>query len=220
VAGAGGVTFAVCVLWRPGNPQRERLWDYCRARWETAGFTPITAAGQGGLWAARNEAAAKAGEWDAAIFADADMTLAEPEQAWAALEQAAAGRRYVAAFTTLDALGPESTVTVLEGASFDGIEPLQRYHGSWVGAYAIGRSLWNELGGYDERFAPFSGQDVAIIHAAATLGVLERIPGTAYHLWHERGGEQLGHLPSHPSLGARYEAATGDAAAMRELLKR
>lgn len=213
------MTFAVCVLWRPGDPWRERLWAYCRARWEAAGLKPTTAAGRGGLWAARNEAAAKAGEWDAALFADADITLGEPEQAWAALERAAASRSYVA-FSQLVDLSAEGTEQALAGTSLAECAAADIFYDSWIGAFAIGRPLWGELGGYDERFAPFSGQDVAIIHAAATLGSLERVAGDAYHLWHERGGDQPGHPPAGSPLWPRYQAATGKPRAMRALLRR
>lgn len=207
------------VLWQPGDPWRERLWAFCRSRWEDLGLRVVEGRSARGLFAARNEAARAAGAWDVALFADADIALAVPQQALEALERAAEGG-YVAAFTTLAALSEAGTRAILAGAGFEDAEAEKTHHGSWVGCFAIGRPLFDELGGYDERFAPYSGQDVAIIQAAATLARLERVPGLAVHLWHPRGGAQPGHPPSHPTLAARYETACGDEQAMRELLAR
>ncbi len=209
------------VLWRPGDPWRERLWAYNRARWELTGLEIVEADDPRGMFAARNTGARKAGAWDVALFADADITLGDMSLAHAALTLAADGGGYVAAYTTLVALSRKGTYRVLAGQALAAAATERIYPGSWVGAIAIGRPLFDELGGYDERFAPYAGQDIAIIHAASTLAHLERLPGLAVHLWHERGGEQLGHpAKGHPVLWERYKQATGDPDAMRELLAR
>ena len=215
------MTDVIIVLWRPGDPCRERLWDYCRERWERLGLPIIEADDPRGLFAARNTGARAAGNWDSALFADADLALIDPESARAAIDLAKEGC-YVAPYDDLITLRKRDTEIVLDGESkIEWARAHRRYWGSWVGAFAIGRALFDEIGGFDERFAPYLGQDAAIIHAAATLGRLERIPGHAVHLWHRRGGDHLGHpRGGHPELWGRYRAATGDVVAMRKLLAR
>ncbi len=209
----------IIVLWRPGDPWREQVWRYAHERWSQTGIRIVEADDPRGLWAARNTGARQAGDWDVALFTDADVVLAEPGQAAAALKLAADGGGYVSAYSELVTMGEQATWQLLAGG--DEMWPDRVYLDSWSGPYAIGRPLWNELGGYDERFAPYHGQDIAIIHAASTLAHLERVPGRAIHLWHPRDGEQIGHpATGHPELWGRYKDATGDPAAMRELLAR
>ncbi len=208
----------VIVLWQPGDPWRERLWAYARARWEAIGLEVIegTAAN---LWQCRNAGARAAGAWDAAIFADADIVLAAPEQAHAALAKAVAANAYTACYSELDMLSEDDTRSVLAGANPNQVGVAHQWFGVWIGAYAIGRALWDDLGGYDERFAPYAGQDIAIIQAAGTLGGLDRVPGTAYHLWHESAPAR-GRAPGEGTgdLWPRYTAATHHPEKMRELL--
>jgi hypothetical protein len=215
-----GVNAVVIILWRPGDPWRERLYAFTRPRWETLDLPIIEADDPRGLFAARNTGARAAGAWDAALFVDADIALVNNEHALEAIAVAASGA-YVAAYTDLITLSEGNTLDVLAGADLASARAEKRYWGSWVAAVAIGRALFDEIRGYDERFAPFSGQDVAIVHAAATLARLERVDGSAVHLWHPRGGEQLGHPPkAHPTLWPAYKRASGNPAAMRKLLAR
>jgi N-terminal domain of galactosyltransferase len=49
----------------------------------------------------------------------------------------------------------------------------------------VPRELWDEIGGFDERFVGWGGEDNAFWRAAEIRrGSVERIPGAAFHLWH------------------------------------
>ncbi len=113
------------------------------------------------------------------------------------------------------------TEGVLTGHPLADASLVRDWLGVWIGCFAIGRPLWDELGGFDERFAPWPGQDIAIIEAAGTLASLRRVDGIAYHLWHpsraepaRKPGEGTG------DLWPRYTAATHNPEKMRELLRR
>jgi len=194
---------AVCVLYWGDDPQRAACWRYARARWLRWGFGLILEGdARAGSSTARNRAAAGAA-WDVAVFADADVVLG-----W---ERQEGG--YVCAYSEFARLDRQATADVLAGG------PLPRKTarfdvGIWEGCFAIGRPLWEQLGGFDERFAGRAGQGPAFVHAAATLARLERVPGPAYHLWHPPG------LPQGRAedLWPRYRDANGNPAAMRALL--
>ena len=203
---------AVCVLWHPGDPWREQVWRFTRERWRTHGFDPVTGSSPDGLYAARNQAARDAGDWDVALFADADIVLGTG-QADLALREAHRTGGYVAAYTVLHYLDETQTRQLVRGRA-----PLWDHGrtGIWEAAFAITRGLWDELGGMDERFQGRMGQMTAFIHAAGTLATLSRVPGYAVHLWHPpvTGREYA------PDLWARYTDATGHPDRMRELLAR
>jgi glycosyltransferase involved in cell wall biosynthesis len=62
----------------------------------------------------------------------------------------------------------------------DGLTP-----GFTGGAYVLRRDAWDRLGGFDEAFIGWGGEDDAFhIHAERTLGPVLSVPGNDYHLWH------------------------------------
>ncbi len=53
------------------------------------------------------------------------------------------------------------------------------------GAYVMRRDMWNRIGGFDEGFIGWGGEDDAFhIQAERTLGQALTVPGNNYHLWH------------------------------------
>ena len=203
---------AVCVLHRPGIPERDRNWAYARRCWNDYGFDPVTAAGTLGLYQARNQAADQAGDWDVAIFADSDIILGSSRQAHTAIEVAAETGEYVSCYDGFVYLDRQQTRVFTDGHT---IHHPAVHHGLWVGCFAVRRDTWELLGGMDERFAGRKGQDVCFLHAAGTVAGKRRIPGLVYHLWHPRPAvEQEGA----PDLWAAYKGATGDKFAMMRLL--
>ncbi len=196
----------VIVPYRGGDPVREANWHRARAQWESRGFT-VVVGDPGGEWRtarARNIAARKAGGWETAVFADADILLEKPEQALGALELAASTGGYVVCYETLCYLNEKRVV-------------YHRAKGPWICAFAIRRDLWELLGGFDERFPGNDNEDISFLTAARTLGPgMGRVGGLAFHQWHEPRTDRL----VGGELAQRYKDANGDPDLMRELVAR
>lgn len=82
-----------------------------------------------------------------------------------------------------------------------------------LGIVAVSRSLLNEVGGFDERFVGWGGEDRAFQFACDTLaGPGERIDAMSYHLWHPSAPEKgRGTLvrKRNIALAVRYKEAAG-----------
>lgn len=199
----------VLVPWRSGERARERAWRYVAARWADMGW-PLVAGGMGQAGpfsraAAKNEAAANAGPWDAAVFVDADIFVAGREQITGAVEVALAEDRLVLPFEHYNPLTERETASLL--ADLPIALPSQRDpepDPSVGGVVVVPRPLWERTGGFDERFVGWGFEDSAF-HAAA--GGSLRTPGEIWHLWHPPSVETNPRHPQHRSnkaLAATY----------------
>lgn len=210
-AGAvGPMKIAVCVPHRPSHPDRVRNFAEVRRGWDAVGL-PVYAGDSEGAWKrahAVNAACAQATDAEVLLISDSDILLGEPVvQTLAACESALKHHAYVVAFTTL-------IYHNLIGIEF------WRQTNIWGGVFAIPRALYDEVGGFDERFRGYGSEDKGFLVCASTLGGdKQRMPGYAYHLDHPenplRATEEVrqGNL-----LAERYEAADGDEAAIRAIL--
>lgn len=225
----------ICVPWRSDYGQRERVWRACAARW--AAMFPVgtlylgTSHGQPfNRSAARNAAVEEltldVPDWEVAVLADADVTVADAGQVLGAVEGALKTGRLVFAHSWQATLSAEATERVLAGEDPTAIP---RDEADWEqntlsGVLAIPRQLWDALGGYDERFVGWGGEEVSLVAAARVLaGHTERVPGHVYHLHHDRPREEREgqpHYARNMALYARYQAATKSTTAMREVLSR
>lgn len=215
---------------RAGDPHRDGLWAFCRHWWErehpdwpvVEGHHDI---GPFNRSAAVNNAARVAGEWDVAVIVDADV-IANPEAVRSAADVAAGTGRMVVSHDDRVMLNRAGTDKVLGG-----------YRGPWrvrtmvekiyvdsvSCVVAVQRSLWDEVGGMDERFAGWGYEDSAFAIAAETLGArpLIRLSSELFHLWHPVSSEAA-KLSSTRIVNQarleRYQAAAGDADAVRALL--
>lgn len=214
------------VPFRPVTEQRARLWKACAERWTTL-FTEAeihTGDSEGEPFnrsAARNQAAA--GDWLVSVFADGDVMVEGREQVDAAVAVARRTGRMVFAHTWRAGLGQDATEQVLAGADPASVGRDEWDRNTFSGCYAVPRSLWNAVGGFDERFIGWGGEDLAFMKACAALGGVDRVQGTIYHLWHPRSRaeqEEQPHYAANWALYERYLAAGRDQAAMREVLAR
>lgn len=217
---AGPPRAVVCVPWRGGNEHRERCWRLVRDRWDELGLEIFTGdvPGPFNRSAARNAAARDAGAWDVAIFVDAD-TLGEQAVVTAALERAATTGRIVVPHDEYLGLSAGGTADVLAGRRAGWSRVTKRIERAPLGVLVVPRSAWDTLGGFDERFVDWGGEDVAFGIAARTLVGIDRLAGRIWHLWHPMDPTKRDYVRAGGTdLRNRYSAAAKDPDLMRALL--
>lgn len=182
----------VCVPWRPGDTGRAESWAHVLAFWHEAGFEPVLAdsdpdkpfnRGQ-----ARNRAAQ--GDWDVAVFADACI-LPVVQNVHRAID-AAYRVRLVHAHSRVIRLTREGSRRIMAGEVTLGHD-VARTTGPRTpgGVFAIGRGLYEKVGGWDEGFEGWGGEDSAFVMRAGRFGSRLNIAGHAFHLWHEHADRNL-----------------------------
>lgn len=215
--------------WRPDDGPRDRIWAWCRARWETLGWPIYEGVHEGDPYsraAARNDAARQAGGWDVALFVDADCALADLAQARQAVYKARHTRKMVYAHSHLWLTTEEGAGRLLAGAAElgPGITDGVGHPSTYSMAFAVPRTLWDAVGGYDERFVDWGWEDLAFMAACNAIGRgHDRVRGDAFHVWHPTPTweELIGYNPNHSAnqvLGERYLEAKSNPAAMRAIL--
>lgn len=214
---------SVLVPYRADGAWRDRAWEWNRLRWETLGVELIVTSPGPGAGAADfnhpraiNQAAEEASS-DVLIVADAD-TGSEAEWVQEAVALVRSGAPWVLP-RFYDKLTRESTELLLGESSIPPYEVEWRGDSvSWSGLVVVPREGFKAVGGYDERWIYWGGDDVAFACAMNTLwGRVQRLEGAAVHLWHSREGLDAQPQDQH-ELMYRYLAAEGDAAAMHELI--
>ena len=90
------------------------------------------------------------------------------------------------------------------------------------GLNVLRRKDFIKVGGFDERFVGWGGEDDAFAYAMNTLcGPFIRLDEDIYHLWHPRvGAEGNPNYQANYDLYTRYQQAETDVAAMQRLVKR
>lgn len=213
----------ILVPYRSDGAERERNWQIVRERWKE--LLPIpTFYGNSETEEferahARNRAARDAGDWDVALFADADIALRTTRNAERAIRRCHVTGSYTVSYSRLRYLTEEGTQYVFNGGDLSLAESDGSVGFTWECCFAVRRDVWDEVGGFDERFHGYGGQGIAFYYAAATISGRERIMGTAYHLAHplvDRSSEP--HFAENMKLAARYHEAVDDPPAMRLLL--
>ena len=220
----------VLVPMRAGDPHRDRLWAFCRQRWED-GFRdwPIIEGhhndGPFNRSAALNQAAAETQGWDVAVIIDADI-IADAAAVLTAVEVAAATGRMVVSHHERVMLNKTGTEKVLGGyeGPWRARQMVERVYTDSVSCcVAVPRGLWDALGGFDERFAGWGYEDTAFELAAGTLTGKPyiRLASELFHLHHAVSPEAGPKSPTriaNADLLERYKAASGNEHAMRALL--
>lgn len=210
---AGRVDVAVCVPWIDTTcSHRQAARDWTERWWQSIGVPVVHGSGPSRA-AARNDAAART-DAQVLLFADAD-TVVPGDQLWAAAHLAQLSRRMVPAYVDHLRLGRSTTQQVLHrGPSKVPPSRGRPVTGSSSGCIAVTRGVNALVGGHDERFRAWGGEDRAYQYAVDTLtgGPGERIHGRSYHLWHPTAPDaRKGHPGREAStqLALRYKAAAG-----------
>ena len=209
--------------WRPGSADREEALNYVLKHYAPSGIQHVLGDGDTPTFsrtAARNRAAEKAGDWDAAAFVDADCII-PIETLEMALELAYRRNQVILPH---DHYWPLSRLGTVEAM----LEPnVAKWDVSWCedsqhrkrpsGVIVFPRRVWDDVQGYDERFEGWGFEDNAMLWAidALSTGWL-RLAGKLWHLWHPSAKATW--LPSDKALFERYKGARGDYAKMRALL--
>jgi len=180
------VRSVVCVPYRPDTPERIGNWERTRAQWK--GWDLYHADSEGEEFAraqAINRAAAAAGDWDVAVIADSDLLLGAPSQATAACKLALGAKGYIVCYDWFYYLTEATSQLVRAGEDPRPNMADEHLIGIWGGMFAIHRELWDELGGFDEGFTEWGGEDGNLITRTRELeAVMDRVKGTCYHMKH------------------------------------
>jgi hypothetical protein len=226
------VSTVILVPRRADGGHRDRLWAFCRERWERhfPDWPIVEGSHDDGPFnrsAAVNAAAARATaehpDWATALIIDSD-TVSDPR----AIRQAVA----VALQTGAMVVGHDERVMLTK----DGTRRiLEGYDGSWRSArfvekvwqdsvscaVAVSRTLWDEVGGFDEGFVGWGREDTAFrIACEVHGGPILKVSGETFHLWHPVAEEVAARHPLRVANEARhqaYVAARWNLEAVREL---
>lgn len=220
---------AIAVPRRPDGGRRDEVWSWVKPWWEThtgwpvfEGVHPVEDGDRFNIAAARNRAAAVAGDWDVIFLVDADVILGDPAQAIRAAEVAAATGRWTAAMDRWRGVDRKGSDRIMDGWCGNwGRHVLRTIPWSFSCAIAVPRSLWEEMGGQDERHVGWGFEDMSFMWAAKALGGLERVHGDLFHLYHPRSPEKEKGQPAYQAnraLSRRYRAARHDPDATRSIL--
>jgi GT2 family glycosyltransferase len=185
------VNVAIVAPRRPDGGHRDRLWDLCRSELERD-FPdwPIHEGrhddGPFNRSAAINAAAEQAGDWDVAVIVDADITIT-PDQLRAGVERAQQTGRMVLPYKvrrSVNRTGTEQILNGYRGSWARWVEETQEWNVSTV--VIVPRPLWDAVGGFDERFIGWGGEDEAFHAACLALAGVDRLDGDTWHLWHPK----------------------------------
>jgi hypothetical protein len=213
---------------RADGGHRDRLWAYCEEFWVRETGWPIFVGhydepGPFCLSVASNRAAAAAGDWEVALYVGADVVLGSGDQARAAVGEAAGAGHLVFAHDHYYSLSEAGMEDVLAGSSPHGrLSEWPAWSNTFSSALAVPRQLWDEVGGFDERFRGWGFEDLAFWSACCALtGSFDRVTGPVFHLYHERDPKtreaSLEHAENE-ALGRRYLAAKGSRRKMKAIL--
>lgn len=187
------MTLVVIVPYRRDGGHRDRLWRRLRdTYWRGSPLLLVGEHTEGPFnRSAAINAAARSGEWSTAVIADAD-TWVDRSQLLDAVVLAERSGRLVAAFDSVVELNRPTTEAIVCGDlslahtdSFTADRVRTADLETQSSMLVVTRALFDAVGGFDDRFAGWGGEDNAFWKACAIMaGDPYRVRGPAWHLWH------------------------------------
>lgn len=207
---------------RSDGGRRDELWQWVKARMETEHPSwPVIEGhhdeGPFNRSAAINSAVAEVGDVDVIVIADSDSFVGR-DQLGEAVALAHRSGQITFAYDRFYYLSRDMSDRVMSG--FDGIwETGVEFSmtNTCSSMVAIPLSLWREVGGADEGFVGWGGEDIAISLTMQTFGGgMNRVLGPVWHLWHPPAAHT--HDDVWPDRMRRYADAAYDRPKMQALL--
>lgn len=212
----------------PDGGARDAAWAWCRQRWQELHPELELIEATSDPWAkttAVNQAV-QSTRHDVVVVSDADLVVDAR-----ALDQAVQLARtgWAVPHSMVYRLDAESSLAVIGGpldvAVHDDWSPkyLTRpaYYGrAGGGIIAVARWAWDLVGGFDERFVAWGGEDVALGWALrALVGPGLRVNSSLWHLWHpQQSTYRDPRFQENMALQDRYRLAVGSPDRMRNLI--
>ena len=210
----------------PENEERARLWDFTRPRWERLGPVFVGAIDDPGMTvdtynraeainAAAEEATERCPKWETILVIDRDVVV-PPGQIGNGIVMARDSHRAVLPYRQYVPYNQRATNEIIAGRAPKGTDiekPPGKLRGGDGGHVSsciiVPRALWEEVGGFDERFVGWGGEDRAFYSACKVLGgMVDLIDGDVYHLFHARtGGPESPGFRQNKALERMYTGA-------------
>lgn len=207
----------VYLPWRE-QPSRLPAFEFCKAWWESHGFTVHTIdSGDRPFSLAATRNLAVAASSGPVIIADAD-TVGHIDAIREAVRLTQIEQRTYLPYTEYRSLGEIGTQQALAGRPLPDCTHWHYPYGV-SGIYITTPSIWARYGGQDPRFKGWGGEDIAHMHAHETLiGPIGRTLGNAYALTHDSDEKEAPQNVANFTLMRQYGAATGNPEQMRALI--
>lgn len=215
---------AVLTPRRADYGRRDQLAEWTAARWADLhpDFEVVEGHHDDGPFnraAAINDAAAKAPDADVYVVADCD-SFVDAAQLRQAIDTAVISGQVTFAYDRFAYLSRAMSDAIMDGFAGDwwpGVEWTMT--GTCSSMVVASGPLWRTLGGADEGFIGWGGEDIALSLALQTFGGgMKRIPGEVWHLWHPPAPHTNDDV--WPDRMELYADAAYNAEAMRELVDR
>lgn len=205
------------IPYRPDFGHRDQLFTHLKDHfWNQIGFELLVGHNtEGPFNRAQAINTALDCDWEIAVIADAD-TWVPAKQLHRAILTARVTGRLVAAFDAVVELSRTCTNDILRGktplsGSFGADKVRTRELETQSSMLVMPRTLWDNVGGMDERFQGWGCEDNAFWKACTLhAGEPDRITGNAYHLWHPTAPGKNGGIQYKRNLNLwrRYQHAT------------
>jgi hypothetical protein len=210
----------ICIPWRTDHGWRQTLFDWVLPIWQRTPFEISVGVDDDGgpmnVSRALNRARAQS-SGDVLTVASADH-IPHPEAMRAASSKALV-HGWAPVFAATAALSRDATFALLAGENIDVDQSIVAEVPFCTAGLAVRTDVWDEIGGWDERFFGWGCEDTAFRVALSTLypDPPPPAPNRSVGLWHEPASRDR--FDANSALLGEYIACEGNPSAMRALIK-